>query len=213
MEWERCFEREQARYADGMARLEPEQLVRVGNAAYGAALALLMLGRDEQAARWFERAAARWRESFEHATPSSWGRPIGAIKAALLAGRDDDAAAYARWAIELQSAQADSPIGRYAATLARLVLADWEEARRLASTLRGAEGFPEAVADALSALAEPDAVGFGWALGAVLVSFERREAYLEDVPVADTVLVLAALARRRGIDASLPDSVLLPRSA
>jgi hypothetical protein len=213
VEWERCFEREQARYADGMARLEPEQLVRVGNAAYGAALALLMLGRDEQAAGWFERAAARWRESFEHATPASWGRPIGAIKAALLAGRDDDAAAYARWAVELGSEQADSPIGRYAATLARLVLADWEAARRLASTLRGAEGFPEPVADALGALAEPDAVGFGWALGAVLVSFERREAYLEDVPVADTVLVLAALARRRGIDAALPDSVLLPRSA
>ena len=60
-----------------MARLDPEQLVRIGNAAYGAGLALLMLGRREEAAEWLDRAALRWRESWEHATPTSWGRPIG----------------------------------------------------------------------------------------------------------------------------------------
>jgi len=43
----------------------------------------------------------------------------------------------------------------------------------------------------------------------VLDSFETREAYLEDVPVADTVLVLQELAARRGLAAEL-DSPLLP---
>jgi hypothetical protein len=43
----------------------------------------------------------------------------------------------------------------------------------------------------------------------VLESFETREAYLEDVPVADTVLVLQALAARRNMEAEL-ESPLLP---
>jgi hypothetical protein len=43
----------------------------------------------------------------------------------------------------------------------------------------------------------------------VLESFETREEYLEDLPVADTVLVLQALAQRRGIAAEL-SSPLLP---
>src|SRR5947208_1085168 len=40
-------------------------------------------------------------------------------------------------------------------------------------------------------------------------SFGTRDAYLEDVPVADTVLVLQALAARRGMAAEL-ESQLLP---
>jgi hypothetical protein len=44
----------------------------------------------------------------------------------------------------------------------------------------------------------------------VLDSFEAREEYLEDVPVADTVLVLQALARERGLAAELRRSALLP---
>ena len=86
MEWEGFFERERARVEDGEKRLDPEQLVRIGNAAYGAGLSLLMLGREEEARAWLDRAALRWRESWEHATPTSWGRPIGVIKATLIAG-------------------------------------------------------------------------------------------------------------------------------
>jgi hypothetical protein len=43
----------------------------------------------------------------------------------------------------------------------------------------------------------------------VLESFETREEYLEDVAVADTVLVLQALAARRGFAVEL-ESPLLP---
>jgi hypothetical protein len=45
----------------------------------------------------------------------------------------------------------------------------------------------------------------------VLESFESRDDYLEDVPVADTVLVLQALARRRDLAIDLSESALLPR--
>jgi tetratricopeptide (TPR) repeat protein len=204
----RHLERERARYEDGMARLAPEQLVRIGNAAYGAGLALLMLGRTDEAADWLERAALRWRESWEHATPASWGRPIGTVKASLLAGRRKDAADYAVWALGLGAAESESPIGRYAATLALLVLSRWEEAAALASTLAG--DFPREVSDSLDAIAHGDEAACAESLERVLVSFETREGYLEDVPVADTVLVLRVLALRRGLSPSTRPSPVLP---
>ena len=91
MEWAAIIERGSARYADGEARPGPEQLVRLGNAAYGVGLALLMEHREAEARRGSCGPAARWRESWEYATPTSWGRPIGVIKACLLAGDDDRA--------------------------------------------------------------------------------------------------------------------------
>jgi tetratricopeptide (TPR) repeat protein len=210
MGWDELAAREQRRYADGMARLDPEQLVRVGNAAYGAGLALLMQGRTDEAREWLDRAAERWRESWEHATPTSWGRPIGVIKAALIARRDEAAAGSADWALELGSEDAESPIGRYAATLALLVLGRWDDASRVAATLQGRDDFPAAVSDVLAAIALGDAAACGDAVEAVLESFETRDEYLEDVPVADTVLVLAELAARRGIPMTLRASALLP---
>jgi len=210
MKWDELLERERSRYEDGMARLDPEQLVRIGNAAYGAGLTSLMLGHEAEAREWLDRAAARWRESWEHATPTSWGRPIGTIKAALLAGRDDDAAGFARWTLELGTEEAESPIGRYAATLALLTLERWTDAHQMASTLRGRDDFPPAVADALALIAGADPAGYAEAVEAVLESFETRGEYLEDAAVADTVLVLQLLARRRGIAAELPASSLLP---
>jgi hypothetical protein len=210
MEWSEIVERERARYADGEARLDPEQLVRLGNAAYGAGLALLMLGRDEEARAWLGRAASRWRESWEHATPTSWGRPIGVMKALMIAGDEEGAAEAAQWALGLGTVDADSPIGRYAACLAHSVLGRWDEARRDAATIRERDDFPPAVADALATNAAHDVVGYAEAVEAVLESFETRDEYLEDVPVADTVIVLQALARKRGTAAELRSSSLLP---
>jgi hypothetical protein len=43
----------------------------------------------------------------------------------------------------------------------------------------------------------------------VLESFETREEYLEDIPVADTVIVLQTLAAQRNMAAEL-ESQLLP---
>jgi hypothetical protein len=209
MDWIPIYERERARYEDGESRLAPEQLVRMGNAAYGAGLALLMEGRAGEAHFWLDRAAARWRESWDHAAPDAWGRPIGALKAELIAGRDAEVEELARWTLERGTATAESPIGRYAGALALLALERWPEARHVAESLRGRDDFPQAVADALATIAAEDVVGYVEAIESVLESFETREDYLEDVPVADTVLVLQALAAKRNMAADL-SSQLLP---
>ena len=154
-------------------------------------------------------AAARWRESFGDAPPGSWGRPIGAIKALLLAGDREGAEDGARWALEAGAGSGESPIGRYAATLAHLVFGQDEEARALATSIRGREDFPGDVADALATLAAGDRPGYVLAVENVLQSFEQRDEYLEDVPVADTVMVLQALAEPRGLTTEL-SSALLP---
>ena len=213
-DWDDIVEREIGRYHDGEARLPAEadprqrQLTRMGNAANGAGLALLMLGRRDEAAKWFGHAAERWRESFGDAPPDSWGRPIGAIKARLLAGDRPRAEEAARWTLEVGAAGSQSPIGRYAAVLAHLALGQDEEARPLASSLREREDFPNDVADALATLAAADRPGYVLAVESVLESFESREEYLEDVPIADTVLVLQALAADRGLEAELSSGLL-----
>ena len=215
VDWDEIVEREIGRYHDGEARLPAEadprqrQLTRMGNAAYGAGLALLMQRRSDEAAKWFGHAADRWRESFNDAPPGSWGRPIGAMKARLLAGDKGGAEDAARWALDADAADSDSPIGRYAGTLARLVLGEDDEARPLASSLRERDDFPGDVADALATLAAGDRPGFILAVESVLESFETRDEHLEGVPVADTVLVLQALADPRGLEADLV-SPLLP---
>ena len=216
-DWAAHLEREEARYRDGEARLpdardadtRQRQLTRLGNAAGGAGLALLMLGRADEANTWFHRAADRYRESFPDAPPGSWGRPIGAMKSLVLAGDWPAAEDAARWALETGAPDADGPIGRYAAALALLVLGDDEEARVHANAVRTRDDFPEAVGDTLAYLAAQDVVGYAEAVEEVLESFETREEYLEDLPVADTVLVLQTLARRRGLAAEL-SSPLLP---
>ncbi len=203
MSWDEHAEREESRYADAIARMpeEPDprqkQLVRAAMAAGGAGLARLMQGRDAEAAGWFARSGERYRESWPDAPPGSWGRLIGALKARILAGDWEGAEADARWALEQDPAAGDSPIGAYAATLAHLILGQDSEAARLTAALADEEAFPAAVAEALSALARGDAADYSAALAAVLGSFEERDEYLEDIPVADTVIVLEALAERR----------------
>jgi len=83
------------------------------------------------------------------------------------------------------------------------------QVRLLADGLRaGDDEFPTAVADALAYLAAEDVPGYVDAVESVLASFEEREAFLEDVPVADTVLVLQALAAERGIAVDVESSML-----
>ncbi|HYX89719.1 MAG TPA: hypothetical protein VE753_10150 [Gaiellaceae bacterium] len=222
--WAAHLEREERRYRDGEARLGADgsaaaaadadtrqrQLTRLGNAAAGAGLALLMMGRADEAAAWFSRAAGRYRESFAAAPPGSWGRPIGAVKALVLAGDWPAAEDAATWALETGAGDAESPIGRYAAALALLALGRDEEARVHADAIRTRDDFPRPVGDALAFIAARDVLGYTEAVEAVLESFATREEYLEEIPVADTVVVLQALARRRGMAAELRSPLLPP---
>jgi hypothetical protein len=213
VDWDAAFERAEARYRGGEQRgLDQRQLTQLANAAWAAGLCLLMAGRGDEAGAWLRVAAARYRESWDAgAPPDSWGRLVAAMKALLLAG--EDASGAARWALDAGAAEAESPIGRYAATLALLVLGRDEEALPLAETLRGREDFPGGVATALEALAVHGGLGYAGTVEDVLRSFETRDEFLEDVPVADTVLVLERLAVERGIGSGLRFSERLPRAA
>jgi hypothetical protein len=199
MDWRERYERAAARYAAGETREADErQLVQLANAAWAAGLSLLMAGDGEGAAEWLRRSAARYRESW---SPDAWGRPLGAMKALLIAGDDADNAS--RWALEVGTAEAESPIGRYAGVIALLVLDRDDEAGKVAATL--GDGFPHDVAEALRALAAHDAEAYAAAVASVRRSFAEREAFLEDVPVADTTLALDALATRRSLAAPGPE--------
>jgi hypothetical protein len=217
VDWWEHEQRERKRFRDGEARLPRErdpddrqrQLTRMGNAAAGAGLSLLMQGRRADADEWLRRASDSYRASFEHAPPDSWGRPIAALKANVLRGDWAEAEADARSALEAGAAEAESPIGRYAAALGCLVLGDDDAARVQADVIRTRSDFPGAVGDALAFIAANDVVGYTGAIEAVLESFEQRDEYLEDIPVADTVLVLQALAGRRELTTEL-ESPLLP---
>jgi hypothetical protein len=79
----------------------------------------------------------------------------------------------------------------------------------LADGLRTHDSFPADVGDAIAFIAAQDPVGYIEAIESVLDSFESRDEYLEDIPAADTVIVLQALAERRGMAAEL-SSELLP---
>jgi hypothetical protein len=197
VDWREKYEQAAARYDAGEGRAHDErQLVQLGNAAWAAGLCLLMAGDQAGATEWFVRSAVRYRESWDAgAPPDAWGRPIAAMKALLIAG--EDATAAAAWALDAGAPEAESPIGRYAGTLALLVLDRNDEAASVATTL--APPFPADVAAALRALAVGDGDAFAAAVADVRQSYEERDGYLEDVPVADTALALEALNRgRRG---------------
>src|SRR5216117_4034487 len=136
MDWRELYGRAAGRYAAGETRdLDERQLVQLANSAWAAGLSLFMDGDREGAAKWLRRAAERYRESWDTGgAPDAWGRPIGAMKALLIAG--DDASGAARWALDAGAADAESPIGRYAGVLALLVLGRDEEAAALTETLR-----------------------------------------------------------------------------
>ena len=207
MNWIPTAEEKKARYEDQHGELDERSIVRRGNTAYAAGLALLMAG-DPDAGEWLRRAAARWRESWRGG--ESWGRPIGALKASLLAHDEAAVEELACWTLELGTATATSPIGRYGATLALLSLERWPEARHVAESLRGVDDFPHDVADALAYIAAHDVVGYIEAVDSVVTSFETRGDYLEDMKVADTALVLQELAHKRGIEYELSASPVLP---
>jgi len=210
MEWDEQAAAAIARYESGEGRgLDQRQLTQLANAAWAAGMCLLMDGRKDESAAWLRRAAERYRESWDAgAPPDSWGRPIAAMKALLIAG--DDASDAARWALDAGAPAAESPIGRYAATLAYLVLGRDVEARMAAETIVDRDDFPRDVADALLMIAGLDRTDYAVAVENLLDDFERRAEFLEGVRVADTVLVLQILATARDMAVELPPSQLLP---
>jgi hypothetical protein len=186
------------------------RLAGIAGASWAAGLASLMLGDTDRATSLLRRAADEYETSWRAAPPGSWGRPIAMLRCRLMAGDVDGARRAAESTLAAGVLDADGPIGGYCAALALLVLGRDDEALPVSERI-AADGLdPVAVANALAALARGDGGAFASARGKVLRSFEEREAFLEDVPVADTVLVLDALARERGLEAPPLESALLP---
>jgi len=173
--------------------------------ADGEAQQLLLRGEREDGASRMREAARHYRASWELAPPRSYGRLVGMLKAAVIAGDAVEAAAYARG----QVGEADSPPSHYVVAMAALVDGDDAAARAAAAGMReGSPAFGRA-ADAIEALAGGDSARYAAAVGAIVADFEHRDEHLTGVPIADTALMLERLAERRGI-AAHPASALLP---
>ena len=171
-----------------------------------------MDGDPVDARRLLARAADEYRASWAVAPPGSWGRPIAAIRCRLMAddtvGLELDAAA----TLAEEPTNAAGPIAAFAATLALLALGRDADALPVARSLQDEESFVRPVADALTSIASGDGAGYAAAAAAVIDSFESRDAFLEDVPVADTVLALDGLARGRGLPVDHRPTAFLPGS-
>lgn len=194
----------------GEGEREDLRLAGIAGASWAGGLAALMLGDEAAASTLLVRGADEYRTSWAAAPPGSWGRPIAMLRCRLMAGDLMGARADAESALAAGALEASGPIGGYCAALALLVLGRDAEARPVADRIEADGLDPAAVAQALGALARgrPDALAT--ARRAVLASFEARDAFLEDVAVADTVLVIDALARERGMELERLRSTLLP---
>jgi hypothetical protein len=180
--------------------------MRAAIAAEGEGHAALLAGDREAAAGHLRTAAARYRASWEGAPPTSYGRLIGMLKAAVLAGDGHAEAAYARTQID---PAAGSPPAHYARALVALIEGDDEAAAAAAAGMRAGGLAFERTADAVAALARRDATAYAAALDAIVADFASRDAHLTGVAIADTAAMLEILAGARGI-AAAPASPLLP---
>lgn len=189
---------------------EDFRLAAIAGASWAAGLASIMLGDARTGAEWLRRAAEEYATSWRPAPPASWGRPIAMMRCRLIAGDSDGVQVDAVAALDAGALAAPGPIAGYCAALALLALGRDAEAERVAVRIASEGLEPGAVADALHALALGDGGAYAAAREAVLRSFETREAFLEDVRVADTILVLDGLARARGIEPPRLSSPLLP---
>ena len=166
-----------------------------------------LLARDEDGARDDLRLASdRYRASWEAAPPGAFGRLVGMLKAAVLAGDAQTAAAYVHAAVDDPP---PSPTSGYALAIAGLVHGDDGLAARAAEAMRGDSGAFDRTADAILALAERDKLAYENALGAIVEDFAARDEHLTGVPIADTAAMLERLAAARGMAANV-SSPLLP---
>ncbi len=194
-----------------------DEVLRGAIAADGAAFRALLEGRGDEARERLLEAAGRYRASYDTAPPRSFGRLVAALKSSILAGAAAEPAAWVRDRLADaalggeygQPDSCDSPTSCYALAIAALVEGDNALAGRAAEGMREGDTAFGRAADAIEALARGDAEGYRAAVTAIVRDFEGRDAHLTGVPIADTALMLEALAEQRGI-AARPESRLMP---
>jgi hypothetical protein len=181
-------------------------LLREAMAVEGRGQRALLAGDESAAAAALLESSRLYRESWVLASPTAYGRLIGMLKAAVIAGDASSAAAYARTQLP---DPVESPPASYALAIVSLVERDDGTARTAVIGMRsGSPPFVRA-ADAIDGLLDHDADGYAAAVADIVADFEGREEHLTGVPIADTAIMLERLAEARGM-ACLPVSPLLP---
>jgi hypothetical protein len=175
----------------------------------GEAQRALFAGDRDGARATFAEAAELYRQSWEAAPPSAYGRLVGMLKSAVLAGGGAEQARYA-WRV-LLDAGPQSATAAYARALAALILGEDDQAAKWALAIsEGTDAFGR-TAEAIAALAADDESTYAGALAAIVRGFEQRTEHLTGVAIADTALMLEALAARRGMAVAM-ESPVLPAS-
>jgi hypothetical protein len=173
----------------------------------GEAQRHLIDGHLEAARAEFREVAELYRKSWESAPARAFGRLVGMLKASVLAGGGAEEAEYARAA--LAAVDPESATANYARAIAALIVGDDQDARVWAARMTAGDAAFARTGEAIAALAAHDDASYVPALAAIVRDFEQRSDHLTGVAIADTALVLEALAGRRGMAAAI-ESPLLP---
>ncbi len=172
----------------------------------GSAQQALLAGDPQTAQLAFAEAAELYRQSWEAAPATAYGRLVGMLKSAVLGGGGTREADYARET--LGARDPESVTASYAQALAALIAGEDGEADVWALRMRaGGEAF-ERTAEAIAALAARDRARYEAALATIVRDFEQRAEHLTGVPIADTALMLSELGRRRGMAVAIRSPVL-----
>lgn len=155
---------------------------------------LLITGDTAAARPLFRAAAATYLASYPLAQPRSWGRLIGAVKAAALAG---DPVATAETAADHLGGVADSPPSCYLGALCAVVLGDDARALTLTPGMRGGGGAFGRAADGIEAIARGDQPALAAACAEIEADFAARDQHLTGVPIPDTALMLIEVSQMR----------------
>jgi hypothetical protein len=175
----------------------------------GRAHTALLAGDHDAARTAYAKAVEQYRASWALAPPKSYGRLVGLLKAAVLAGQEGPAAAEVRAALDDDDDAAGSPVASYVLAVAALIAGDDDEVAIRAERMESRGEAFERTASALRALAGGDDVAYANALAAIAMDFAARSDHLTGVPIADTAVMLELLAARRGM-AVKPASPLVP---
>jgi hypothetical protein len=141
----------------------------------------------------FREAAVWYRTSYELAPPTSYGRLVGMLKAAVLGGGGDEEAALVG---RLLPEGGSSPTSWYAVAIAALITGDAPLALRGAEAMRGGGDAFGRAADAIAAIAGRDDGAARRAIAVIEDDFAARDAHLTGVAIADTAMLFATLRER-----------------
>ncbi len=188
---------------------EHRELMMAAIGTEGEAHAALLDGDQDAARAAYAKAVEQYRASWALAPPKSYGRLVGLLKAAVLAGQAQAAATEVRNELDGDEDAEGSPVASYVLAVAAVILGDDDEAAVRAARMEPRGEAFERTATALRALAARDAGAYAAALTAIEADFAARTDHLTGVAIADTAVMLELLADERGM-AVRPSSPLVP---